>query len=429
MQEEQNQHESNPDNDEDEFNTFMMNDNLFNDDILAEPVPKKRYRPQKLKKSSKKSKSNSKEAAQPQGNTRKKPRYSESKPKGPTEEELLDQKINGPEIRQDGSIPFPYELSKGKSTKNLIVPLVPFEDDFTKQNDQQQSPSVSMLSSSPNQHVTTGHLMSNHYSSITIKNANDRWFTPIFIIRSVVKMIDGQIDLDPTSEPAAQRIVAAKEYWTSGALEREWNGRVVFLNPPFSDVNSFVRHALEQFEAGRIGELFMLIRAAPSSSWFDMAWRLPKCHTMFFMKRLKFFESEENALVEKDNREMKRKRKKKNIKQALEEEQEKEQENDTENEKSSSVQKDSNLSKSSYVLHPQTEVKQYHVKQAYATMPHEIALMYFGDNTEGFIHEFSQYGRIIRPINTPRIQIPQQATRDRSYLNLQDNIQSIDNIF
>lgn len=58
-------------------------------------------------------------------------------------------------------------------------------------------------------------------------------------------MIKKPIDLDPASEVTAQRIVASREFWTEGALEREWHADVVFLNPPFSRVGEFVRYAVD----------------------------------------------------------------------------------------------------------------------------------------------------------------------------------------
>ncbi|KAA6358189.1 MAG: hypothetical protein EZS28_046284, partial [Streblomastix strix] len=108
------------------------------------------------------------------------------------------------------------------------------------QNEQQTKPKPS-----PKRHLHGhAHQMSNQYTTISVSQSSDRWFTPPFIINSIVHMIKKPIDLDPASEVTAQRIVASREFWTEGALEREWHADVVFLNPPFSRVGEFVRYAV-----------------------------------------------------------------------------------------------------------------------------------------------------------------------------------------
>jgi hypothetical protein len=52
----------------------------------------------------------------------------------------------------------------------------------------------------------TAKPMSNHYSSVYIKNSSDKWFTPPFVIDSIVHMIRKPIDLDPTSEVAGLKL-------------------------------------------------------------------------------------------------------------------------------------------------------------------------------------------------------------------------------
>ncbi|KAH7827245.1 uncharacterized protein MONOS_17291 [Monocercomonoides exilis] len=161
------------------------------------------------------------------------------------------------------------------------------------------------------------------------------WFTPPFIIHGVISMTKQLIDLDPASEPAAQRIVAARRFWTTQALHRNWTGNVVFLNAPFTYVGTFVTYGVRQFDAGHAKEIFMFVRFAPSSAWLHVAWKHPKCTALLFNKRMKFWKGLAGKRSE-------------------------------------------------------------HVTQAPATMPHEVALLYFGDRIQEFRKAFSAYGPITR---------------------------------
>ncbi|KAH7832267.1 uncharacterized protein MONOS_12152 [Monocercomonoides exilis] len=174
------------------------------------------------------------------------------------------------------------------------------------------------------------HQMSNHYSTIFISRATDKWFTPPDIIASIVEMERRPIDLDPASEPAAQRIVGARQFWCASALEKSWNADIVYVNPPFSLIGVFMNHALNEYTRKHCKELFVLCRAAPSSRWFDIAFHHPHCHTLFFSHRLKFWENTGDGSGD--------------------------------------------------------------VKTASSSMPHEISLFYFGKKSDAFLTKFRKYG-------------------------------------
>jgi hypothetical protein len=63
----------------------------------------------------------------------------------------------------------------------------------------------------------------------------DRWFTPGHIIDGVRELLI-DIDLDPASEPEANKVVKAKNYFTfeDNGLTKDWYGKV-FVNPPYTN--------------------------------------------------------------------------------------------------------------------------------------------------------------------------------------------------
>jgi hypothetical protein len=71
--------------------------------------------------------------------------------------------------------------------------------------------------------------------NIQHSSRTDRWFTPPHVL-DLARQVLGPIDLDPTSEPAANELVGAKRFITaeSDALVTPWDcaNESVWLNPP-----------------------------------------------------------------------------------------------------------------------------------------------------------------------------------------------------
>ncbi|KAK2957039.1 hypothetical protein BLNAU_7869 [Blattamonas nauphoetae] len=132
---------------------------------------------------------------------------------------------------------------------------------------------LSLFQNSPQIGLETkeGEIIKPDHAALCQASSNDRWFTPPFLIQSMVDMTQQPIDLDPASEPSAQKLVCAKEFWSYGSLEREWCGNVVFLNPPFSGVGSFVPYALSQYYKGKMRELFIIARMARLRNGFILS--------------------------------------------------------------------------------------------------------------------------------------------------------------
>lgn len=103
-----------------------------------------------------------------------------------------------------------------------------------------------------------------------MKNNNNEWFTPIYVIHKVKKVFDGWISLDACSCYQANIRVKAEQYYTKedSCLNKTWNGKV-FLNPPYSnDILSIVlRKAVMSYKFGDIEELIILTNSGTDTKW------------------------------------------------------------------------------------------------------------------------------------------------------------------
>ncbi len=124
----------------------------------------------------------------------------------------------------------------------------------------------------------------NHAVSTDPDYDGDEWYTPTEYIEAA-RIVMGQIDLDPASCEAAQRIVQAAAYLTKedDALRDgiEWRGRV-WLNPPYSTplIRHFVSKLIQQYEIGNITEAIIITNNSSDTGWFhDLLSRYPACFT------------------------------------------------------------------------------------------------------------------------------------------------------
>jgi phage N-6-adenine-methyltransferase len=101
----------------------------------------------------------------------------------------------------------------------------------------------------------------------------NEWHTPAKYIELARGML-GNIDLDPASSEAAQRVVMANNFLTlaDDGLKFEWNGKV-WLNPPYAQpaIAQFVSKMVHEVTAGRVSAAIMLTHNYTDTVWCQEA--------------------------------------------------------------------------------------------------------------------------------------------------------------
>jgi hypothetical protein len=116
-------------------------------------------------------------------------------------------------------------------------------------------------------------------------------YTPPEII-DLVRVVMGEIDLDPSSDDIAQQWVQARNYYTPAldGLSNPWFGRVWLHPPSDGKIAKWTSKLLDEYELGQVTEALLLVRPSAGSKWFQKLMRLfPVC---FSDKRLKFLDDQ-----------------------------------------------------------------------------------------------------------------------------------------
>lgn len=110
------------------------------------------------------------------------------------------------------------------------------------------------------------------------RGRSDDYQTPAPII-DLVRKVMGAIDLDPASDPLAQRTVGASAIFTQSdnGLRHDWSGRV-FLSPPGrGQMRLFIDKLREEYLVGRVTEAVVILPVAASSAVYAQ-WLLSHAH-------------------------------------------------------------------------------------------------------------------------------------------------------
>jgi phage N-6-adenine-methyltransferase len=107
----------------------------------------------------------------------------------------------------------------------------------------------------------------------TFGSGENEWYTPAEYL-AAARVVLGDIDVDPATSAAAQRVVKAKEFFTKDddGLRQEWHGRV-WLNPPYAQplIAEFVAKLLLELEDGRVSSAILLTNNSCDTVWFQSA--------------------------------------------------------------------------------------------------------------------------------------------------------------
>ena len=99
----------------------------------------------------------------------------------------------------------------------------------------------------------------------------EEWYTSSNIVEGAFDVMGG-IDLDPASNPVANKYVKADKFFTKDddGLEQDWYGRV-FMNPPFTKdvINKFTGKLITEYEQGNVTEAILLVESSNQPLWFS----------------------------------------------------------------------------------------------------------------------------------------------------------------
>lgn len=125
--------------------------------------------------------------------------------------------------------------------------------------------------------------------------SSDEWYTPADFLVKVQRVFapTGGIHLDPCSNPGAPNVPAKRHFtFKEDGLSRQWKGNV-FVNPPYSQAEAWVRKAYEEHQAGHTAAVMLLLRFSTDTSWFhDFLAGFP---VIFIRGRVRFLGSLENG--------------------------------------------------------------------------------------------------------------------------------------
>lgn len=89
------------------------------------------------------------------------------------------------------------------------------------------------------------------------------------MIQKVTNVL-GNIDLDPASNPNANKTVKASKFYSAedSGLDKPWVGKV-FLNPPYSAklLKQFLNKAALQYTLGNVSEMLILTNSGTDTIW------------------------------------------------------------------------------------------------------------------------------------------------------------------
>lgn len=130
--------------------------------------------------------------------------------------------------------------------------------------------------------------MNEHDKKIMFSSRTDNWATPPDLYKELNKEFHFNFDPCPLHP-------------TFNGLEVDWYGNI-FINPPYSNVASFLEKGLEEMDKGHANLLVYLVPVRTDTRWFhnyiynEDTWKYKNnCEVRFLKGRLKFGNSKNSA--------------------------------------------------------------------------------------------------------------------------------------
>lgn len=117
-------------------------------------------------------------------------------------------------------------------------------------------------------------------SRVVFSSLSDEYGTP----SSVLNALDREFHFDLDSCPLG----------ATDGLEREWRGNI-FVNPPYSNIDAFMRKGREELTAQRAQSVVYLVPARTDTAWFHEYCLGRASEIRFIRGRLKFNGAKNNA--------------------------------------------------------------------------------------------------------------------------------------